>query len=227
MSNSTMSCARSLQLPLLPELPPPLRGQAFVVVGVAHQGELGQLDLAISPLRDLEPVMDTITEIPTAQLAELNIGPPDPLPAAAMGCCSTTYHHQRSMRLLPVPVMDRDHRCSRWSYTTSVVPLPRDRRTRARSATLRPNSSCTQSESPRTQQLTSKVDAHVQLVERALRPWSASIHYANFDEHSAGGRNRFHDRATLERLQAVKSRVDPTGVFTCGHPVTSPAAPAA
>ena len=72
----------------------------------------------------------------------------------------------------------------------------------------------------------SKVDAHVQLVERALRPWSASIHYANFDEHSAGGRNRFHDRATLERLQAVKKPVDPTGVFTCG-PVTSPAAPAA
>jgi hypothetical protein len=71
-----------------------------------------------------------------------------------------------------------------------------------------------------------KVDAHVQVVERALGPWSASIHYANFDEHSAGGRDRFHDRATLERLRAVKSRVDQTGLFTCGHPVTSPSMPA-
>ena len=71
-----------------------------------------------------------------------------------------------------------------------------------------------------------KVDAHVQVVERALGPWSAGIQYANFDEQSARGRDRFHDRATLERLRAVKSRVDPTGVFTCGHPVTSPSMPA-
>ena len=63
-----------------------------------------------------------------------------------------------------------------------------------------------------------KVDARVRLVERALSPWSASIHYANFDERSAGGRDRFHDRATLERLKAVKSQVDPAGLFTSAHP---------
>jgi FAD/FMN-containing dehydrogenase len=66
-----------------------------------------------------------------------------------------------------------------------------------------------------------KVDAHVQLVEQALLPWAASIHYANFDERPSGGRSRFHDQATLERLRAVKTRVDPTGMFTGAHPLTS------
>ncbi len=42
---------------------------------------------------------------------------------------------------------------------------------------------------------------------------------ANFDDRPYGGRDRFHDRTTLERLQAVKSRVDPTGVFTCATPL--------
>jgi FAD/FMN-containing dehydrogenase len=66
-----------------------------------------------------------------------------------------------------------------------------------------------------------KVDAHVQMVEQALLPWAASIHYANFDERPGGGRNRFHDHATLERLRAVKARVDPSGMFTGTHPLTS------
>jgi hypothetical protein len=64
---------------------------------------------------------------------------------------------------------------------------------------------------------TAKVDAHVQLVEQALLPWAASIHYANFDERPGGGRNRFHDQATLQRLRAVKTRVDPTEMFTGAH----------
>jgi hypothetical protein len=60
-----------------------------------------------------------------------------------------------------------------------------------------------------------KVDAYVQLVEQALAPWSASIHYANFDDRPEGGRDRFHDRATLEHLGAVKSQVDPTALHRC------------
>jgi hypothetical protein len=66
-----------------------------------------------------------------------------------------------------------------------------------------------------------KIDEFIPKVEQALAPWSADIHYANFDERGAGGRDRFHDRHTLNRLQAVKARVDPTGLFTCAHPVVA------
>ena len=64
-----------------------------------------------------------------------------------------------------------------------------------------------------------KVDARVRIVEHALAPWPAEFHYANFDERSSGRRGRFHDRATLRPLQAVKVRVDPKNLFTSGHPL--------
>jgi FAD/FMN-containing dehydrogenase len=85
VSNRTMSCGRLLQFPQLPELPEPMRGQAFAAVEVAHQGELGELDAAITPLRDLGPVIDTITEIPTARLGELHMDPPGPVPCRGNG----------------------------------------------------------------------------------------------------------------------------------------------
>jgi hypothetical protein len=151
---------------------------------------------------------------------------PDQLPAAATACCSTTYRRQRSTRLSPVPVTDRDRRCCRWSYATSVVPLPSDPRTQARSVTLTPNSPCLPLESrPTWPPLRRSMHTCGLLSKRSLL-WSASIHYANFDDRPDEGRDRFHDRATLERLRVVKSRVDPTGVFTCGHPITGSAAPA-
>ncbi len=46
MSERTMSCGRLLQFPPLPELPPPLRVQAFAVVEIAHQGSLAELTAA-------------------------------------------------------------------------------------------------------------------------------------------------------------------------------------
>jgi FAD/FMN-containing dehydrogenase len=50
---------------------------------------------------------------------------------------------------------------------------------------------------------------------------SADLHYANFDERPAGGRRRFHDQASLERLQAIKAKVDPAGLFTGSHALTA------
>ena len=227
VSNRTMTCGRLLQPPPLPEVPHHLRGRALVAVEVAHQGDLAELDATIAPLRDLRPVIDTITEIPTARLAELHMDPPGPTPCrgngmllndvpppaidALVGCAG----HGSGSPLLSVELRHLGGAVAqRPAYAGAIGHFDAEFVMYAVGVT--PDAAAT-----------AKVDAHVQLVERTLGPWAASIHYANFDEHSAGGRDRFHDRATLERLQAVKSRVDPTGVFTSGHPVTSPAAPAA
>jgi hypothetical protein len=85
VSNRTMSCGRLLQFPPLPELPEPLRGQAFAAVEVAHQGDLAELDATIAPLRELGPGLDTIAEIPTAGLFALHMDPPGPTPVRANG----------------------------------------------------------------------------------------------------------------------------------------------
>jgi FAD/FMN-containing dehydrogenase len=218
VSNRTMSCGRLLQLPPLPELPERLRGQAFAVVEVAHQGNLRELDTVIAPLRDLGPAMDTIAEIPTARLAQLHMDPPGPTPC-----------HGNGMLLndVPPPAIDALVACAGHGSGSPLLSVELrhlggavaerpahagavghfDAEFAMYAVGVTPDAAAA-----------AKVDARVRLVERALSPWSASIHYANFDERSAGGRDRFHDRATLQRLKAVKSQVDPAGVFTSAHP---------
>lgn len=61
--------------------------------------------------------------------------------------------------------------------------------------------------------------AHVRVVEHAPFPCSAEFLHASFDERLSGGRERFHDWATLRRLHAVKVRCDPNNFFISGHPV--------
>jgi FAD/FMN-containing dehydrogenase len=198
-----------------------------VAVEVAHQGDLAELDAAVSPLRDLGPVIDTITEIPTARLAELHLDPPGPtpcrgngmllndVPPPAIDALVACAGHGSGSPLLSVELRHLGSAVAeRPAYAGAVGHFDAEFVMYAVGVTPDPATAA-------------EVDAHVKLVERALGPWSAGIQYANFDEQSAGRRDRFHDRATLERLQAVKSRVDPTGVFSCGHPITSPAAPAA
>ena len=226
VSDRTMSCGRLLQLPPVPEVPSPLRGRAFVAVEVAHQGDLAELDATIAPLRDLGPVIDTITEIPTARLAELHMDPPGPTPCSGNGML---------LNDIPPPAIDALVACAGHGSGSPLLSV--ELRHLGGAVAERPSHAGAVSHFDAEfamyavgvipdPAIAAKVDAHVQLVEQALAPWSASIHYANFDEHSAGTRERFHDRATLERLEAVKSRVDPTGVFTCGHSITGSAAPA-
>jgi FAD/FMN-containing dehydrogenase len=225
LPNQTMSCGRLLQLPPLPEVPSSLRGRAFVAVEVAHQGEPSELDAAIAPLRDLGPEQDTIAEIPTAQLAEMHMDPPGPTPSRGNGML---------LNDVPPPAIDALVACAGHGSGSPLLSVELrhlggavagrpahagavghfDAEFAMFAVGITPDAATT-----------AKVDAHVQLVEQALAPWSASIHYANFDDRLHRGRDRFHDRATLKRLKAVKAQVDPTGLFTGAHPVTKPFTP--
>jgi len=81
----TMSCGRLLQFPSLPELSPPLRGQAFVAVEVAHQGDIGEINDLVDPHRALGPTLDTVASIETPALAALHTDPPGPTPCRGNG----------------------------------------------------------------------------------------------------------------------------------------------
>jgi FAD/FMN-containing dehydrogenase len=221
VSNRTMSCGRLLQFPPLPELPEQLRGRAFAAVEVAHQGDPAELSAVVAPLRDLGPGLDTIAEIPTAGLFALHMDPPGPTPARANGMLLNDLPpaaidsliacagHGSGSPLLSVELRQLGGALAERHEDSGVVGHL-DAEFLLFAVGITPDAATA-----------AKVDTHVQLVEQALLPWAASIQYANFDESPGGGRNRFHDRASLERLRAVKSRVDPNGLFTGAHPVTS------
>jgi FAD/FMN-containing dehydrogenase len=221
----TMSCGRLLQLPPLPELPPPLSGQALVAVEVAHQGALDELAESITPIRNLGPTLDTIAEIPTAGLSALHMDPPGPtpcrgngmvlaeLPPAAIDALVACAGHGSGSPLLSVELRHLgDAAAVRPPQAGAVGHLDGEFLLYAVGVT--PDGAAE-----------AKVDRYVSVVEQALSPWSSDLHYANFVERGDGGRSRFHDRATLDRLRAVKSRVDPTGLFTGAHPVVNPDRP--
>jgi FAD/FMN-containing dehydrogenase len=221
VSNRTMSCGRLLQFPPLSELPPPLRGQAFAVVEVAHQGDLAELAATITPLRDLGADLDTITEMPPSALFALHMDPAGPTPCrgngmliddlapAAIDTLVACAGHGSGSPLLSVELRH---------LGGAVAERPADA---GAVGHLGPEFLMFAIGVTPDAATAAKVDAHVQLVEQALLPWAASIHYANFDERHGGGRNRFHDRTTLKRLRALAARVDPTGIFTGAHPLTS------
>lgn len=221
VSERTMSCGRLLQFPPLPELPPLLRGQAFTVVEVAHQGTLAELDATIRPLRNLDPSMDTITEIPVPALADLHMDPPGPVPCRGNG-----------MLLKDLPPNAIDALVATAGQGSGSPLASVELRHLGGAIARRPPHAGALSHldakfllyavgfTPDPASMT-KVEAHIERVERALRPWSADLHYANLDERADGGRTRFHDRITLERLHAIKSRIDPGNVITSGHPVAT------
>lgn len=81
--DSITTSARLLRFPPDPMLPEPLRGQAFVVVDGAFLGPEELEDELLQPLRDLDPAMDMFGPSSIAQLTELHMDPPNPMPSAS------------------------------------------------------------------------------------------------------------------------------------------------
>lgn len=219
VSECTMSCGRLLQFPPLPDLPRMLRGQAFAAIGIAHQGSRKELDAAITSLRRLQPSIDTLTEMPASQLSTLHMDPPGPTPVRAHGLL---------LRELPETAIDSFVACAGDGSGSPLVSV--DLRHLGGAVARRPRhagalghfdagftlQAVGVTPDPATE---AKVEAHALLVQHTMAPWAADLHYANFDEVAAGGRARFHDPATLNRLRSIKDHVDPDNLFTCGHPV--------
>src|SRR5664279_5916820 len=77
---------RVLNLPPLPELPEAVRGRQLVVIdGAVLASDERSIDI-LSPLRDLEPEMDTFGRVPVQALARLHMDPEGPTPAVSNTC---------------------------------------------------------------------------------------------------------------------------------------------
>jgi len=214
----TMTCARLLQFPPLPELADHLRGQAFVSVEIVHQGGLAELAGLVSPLRELVPCMDTIAVTPAPRLADLHLDPPGPtpacggglllddLPAPAIDALIAVAGYGSGSPLLSVELRHLGGAVGRRPEHAGAVGHF-DAKFLMYAVGVTPDAATT-----------AKVTAHVHRVEQRMSPWAASIQYANFVEHPCD-RDRFHDRDTINRLQRIKAAVDPEGMFLASHPI--------
>src|SRR5207249_2391083 len=74
-----------------------------------------------------------------------------------------------------------------------------------------------------TEEMKATVEAHVEVVQKALEPWDAGRAYLNFAERSTG--QRLFGSETYARLRRVKAQYDPQDVIRSNHPIP-PARPA-
>lgn len=81
------SCGRIVRCPPLPEVPEPLRGNAFALVEAVFLGGAAAADELLAPLRALGHVMDTLRVMPARELSTLHMDPPMPFRDSATGAC--------------------------------------------------------------------------------------------------------------------------------------------
>jgi FAD/FMN-containing dehydrogenase len=87
------SLVRMLNLPPIPDIPEPLRGNKWLAIIAACIGSREEGERAIAPLREIgDPVVDTFDQIPAAGLSRIAMDPEPPVPALG---------HHRVLRELP------------------------------------------------------------------------------------------------------------------------------
>jgi hypothetical protein len=207
------SVARILQLPPLPQIPHPLRGNSFVVIEAVFLGSATNGIELLSPLRRLGPVIDTIAEVAPAAISDLHMDPREPvaaddqhqlinnLPSTAIdelvrvaGPGSESPLLSFELRHLGGALEHRDPVCgpiasAQGAFATFGVGLT-------------PNA-----------QAVEAVRERFAMVRNALQPYDAGYALPSFTLHSADP-SLFFDPATIVRLEAVRRDVDPHDVFS-------------
>jgi FAD/FMN-containing dehydrogenase len=214
------SVFKLLQLPDLPEIPEPLRGNSFAVVTAAVLG--GEEDGAefLEPLRQLGPIMDTFAMVPPAALSYLAQDPEDPLPY-------TSSHHL--LGELPGEAVDKLIEVG-GAGSGSPLLMIEIRHLGGALARAEPHHGACAAmngefiffalggvmapeEAP-------VMIAAVDRVAEVMEPWRSGW-YLNFVERRFD-MSRAFDAETWRRLQEVKAMVDPDGVFRGNHEIPVP-----
>jgi hypothetical protein len=209
------SVGRILQFPPFEFIPEPVRGKSFVVVEAIYAGNTADGELWLSPLRDLEPVMDTVTTIPVAELSHLHMDPDGPAAGVGDGAMLADFREDAvdalvtttvGSPLLSVEVRHLGGAIGRPSpehgalshfddeylmFAVGIAPTP---------------------------EAQTAVAGAVGRLTAALEPWTATQMYSNFAETKRANRS-FHTEAAHHRLKRIKAAVDPANLIRSNHEI--------
>ncbi len=209
------SVVRVLNLPPLPLIPEPLRGRSFVAVEAAILLDDAAATGLLTPLRALGPAMDTFHRTPITELAQLHMDPPEPVPAAGDGVLLADLDDAAVRRFVDVTAAEPALLSSELRHLGGALAPGRaaggavsglDARFLLFTVGIAP--------SP---EAGAAVAAAAGRVKGALAPQHAATQFANFRESRCDPAEMYGQ--ALERLRAVRSRIDPEGLFRGHHPV--------
>jgi FAD binding domain/Berberine and berberine like len=210
---------RFLNLPPIPQIPEPLRGQSFVIVEAYHLGDPAQADALLGPLRALGPVNDTISTVPVPALSHLHMDPEQPVPGTGDGMLLTGP--------LPGEAIDAVIRAAGpgAAFPLTTVELRHLGGELARSRPGNGALACLDADyllfaggSTPVPELMSPVRAQVETVKAALTPWAAGQMYLNYAD-TPNPAAPFWTEHAYQRLRQIKANVDPGDMIRSNHPI--------
>ena len=210
------SVGRVMQFPPLPEVPEPMRGNAFAIIeAVCLTDEAAGAEL-LAPLRALGPTMDTFAMMPPAEIAELHMDPPEPVPYRGQHQLLGELPAQAIDDLLAVagpgsgsPLLSVELRhlggavARRQEHHGALAAIDAPFMEFAVGMAMDPAG-------------TTAVEAALEAVGGSLAPYDAGTRYLNFHEDCTDA-GTFFDAETCARLRAVKAAVDPAGTIRANH----------
>ncbi len=209
-----------MRMPSMPEVPEPLRGKFLVSVRIAYNGTSTDGERMVKPLRAVAPaVLDTVRDMPYAEVASIHNEPTDPVP-----------YYERGIMLREFPAQAQD------KFIELVGP---DAETDLVLAELRslggawdrepavPNAVATRglpysllgvSAGPLSQE--QQLKRSVAELLDGMKPWQGDRRYVNnLAPDEAADAAAIYGQERYERLASIKKTYDPANMFRLNHNV--------
>jgi FAD/FMN-containing dehydrogenase len=208
---------RVMHLPPLPELPPFLSGRSVVIIDGAVLADDERAREVLAPLRDLQPEVDTFATVPAAALTRLHMDPEEGMPLAS-----------DTLMLASLPAEAVDVVTGAALQPASALMMIELRQLGGALGRPHPGGGAVDrfdgqflafagglAVDPAMRMAT---EAEALALTGALAPWASGSAYLNFVESRTDASGAF-TVGTWERLRAVRSVVDPDGLFLANHVV--------
>jgi hypothetical protein len=214
------SVGRIMQFPPFPDVPEPLRGNAFALVEATVIGDEAAGAELLRPLRELGPVLDTFEVRGVETLQQLHMDPEHPVPGLGDGMLLGELTPETVAAVVEVagpgsgsPLLSVELRHLGGALST---PAPANGALSALDAAFAVFAVGIAGDP----EGKAAVERHVDAVLAALRPWDAGTIYFNFTERPAAGR-RIYPEHVEHRLRRVKAAYDPSGLIRSNHPIAA------
>jgi hypothetical protein len=214
------SVGRIMQFPPFPDVPEPLRGNAFALVEATVIGDEAAGAELLRPLRELGPVLDTFEVRGVETLQQLHMDPEHPVPGLGDGMLLGELTPETVEAVVGVagpgsgsPLLSVELRHLGGALST---PAPANGALSALDAAFAVFAVGIAGDP----EGKAAVERHVDAVLAALRPWDAGTIYFNFTERPAAGR-RIYPEHVEHRLRRVKAAYDPSGLIRSNHPIAA------
>ncbi|SNT32453.1 FAD/FMN-containing dehydrogenase [Streptosporangium subroseum] len=215
-----ISSFAAMRLPPLPEVPEPLRGTFVVSLRFAYNGTVADGERMIAPLRAVAPaVLDTVRDMPYAEVASIHNEPTEPLPYYERGIMLREFPAQAQDKL--VELVGPGSGTTLWIAELRALGGAWDREPAV------PNSVATRGlpysllgveVGPLAQEQQLKKSVAVLL--DGMEPWQGDRRLVNnLAPEEATDAAAIYGPERYERLRAVKKIYDPANMFRINHNV--------